>query len=95
MRTSFAILLASSSLPDAFARVLRAQRALAEQKGRAAAWSDCAMEGDALPTGGLTSFGFGEDWVEASLPLGASCAVAAFGAALLTQCFGFTSAFLG
>lgn len=37
------------------------------------------MEGDAVPKSGLTSFGFGDDWVEATLPQGASCTVAAFG----------------
>lgn len=74
MRTSFGIFFASSSLPLVSARSLRSQAVT-----RMTTWSDCGLEGDALPKGGLTSFGFGEDWVEATLPLGASCSVAAFG----------------
>jgi len=43
------------------------------------AWEPCAEEGQAVPHAGRSRFGFGMSWVEAALPSGASCSVAAFG----------------
>eukprot|EP00440_Ansanella_granifera_P066877 gb/GFBE01072526.1/.p1 GENE.gb/GFBE01072526.1/~~gb/GFBE01072526.1/.p1 ORF type:complete len:516 (+),score=123.90 gb/GFBE01072526.1/:1-1548(+) len=42
------------------------------------AWKRCAQEGEAVDLPGLVRFGFGENWVEAELPPGASCSSANF-----------------
>jgi len=43
-------------------------------------WEACADEGDPVSYEGPARFGWGEEWIEASLPAGATCNLAAFGA---------------
>eukprot|EP00929_Paragymnodinium_shiwhaense_P120489 TRINITY_DN92449_c0_g1_i1.p1 TRINITY_DN92449_c0_g1~~TRINITY_DN92449_c0_g1_i1.p1 ORF type:complete len:506 (+),score=108.88 TRINITY_DN92449_c0_g1_i1:92-1609(+) len=42
-------------------------------------WQACAVEGDVVQLEGMVRFGWGESWVQAPLPRGASCALASFG----------------
>jgi|Transcript_9416 hypothetical protein len=55
--------------------VLRGQRSEAET----GLWRPCGAENHVLQEAGLVRFGFGELWVQSSVPNGASCSIATFG----------------
>lgn len=57
------------------ARSLRTQ----QLKMTAQGFYECAKEGDTVPQGGAARFGIGTQWVEGSLPDGATCGLDAFG----------------
>lgn len=79
MWSSVAVLVALQSHVVAVRR-LRTRDAVADLGSfEAFLWEPCAVEGELLPQEGQVRFGWGEAWTEATLPVGALCALSSFG----------------